>query len=443
MIGVKKAAGLGLALLTGLTLFAGCGETSLAIESTVGEITGGVEGLLAPPRLSEEQNAIYDALSSHLSGQSMRLVYPQEGENLSAFTLCELDGTEGGEAVVFYEPSSASAASPVKMAVLDQREEGWQVADDFTLEGSGVQDLSILTLIDGPAFGVSLDYAGDSGSNLLCLYGLEGEEVRQIGAFTFQEKSIGDFTGDGIDDLLLLYTADDPVGQSSAQAGLFRWQEEEGFVEINSCPVNPDMGRYERLLAADEDGQARFYLDGYRGNTMVTEVIRLTKDTLENETISLGEYPQRPGLLSMDVNGDGLVEIPSQEPLPGYTGEEDPLYLTRWYRLEEGEYHPVWSGYVNSQFSYQFIFPEEWEGKVTVQWNQTTNEAVFIQMEDGYPLFSLRAVPVSDWLAGKYPGYQQLLERGQTVFLMRMVTGTGDCALSAAEIRERFGDLSG
>ena len=93
-------------------LLSGCEGSP--VGSMVEEMTGGVEGLLSPPRFSEEQDAVYAALSAHLSG-SMRLCYPQEGENLSAFTLCELDGSPGGEAVVFYEPTSASAASPVQM----------------------------------------------------------------------------------------------------------------------------------------------------------------------------------------------------------------------------------------------------------------------------------------------------------------------------------------
>ena len=79
-------------------LLSGCEGSP--VGSMVEEMTGGVEGLLSPPRFSEEQDAVYAALSAHLSG-SMRLCYPQEGENLSAFTLCELDGSPGGEAVVF------------------------------------------------------------------------------------------------------------------------------------------------------------------------------------------------------------------------------------------------------------------------------------------------------------------------------------------------------
>ena len=51
------------------------------------------------------------------------------------------------------------------------------------------------------------------------------------------------------------------------------------------------------------------------------------------------------------------------------------------------------------------------------------------------------AAPVSGWQAGDYPGYQLVAERGQTVFLTRVVTGTGGCALTAEEIVSRFRDL--
>ena len=418
-------------------LLSGCEGSP--VGSMVEEMTGGVEGLLSPPRFSEEQDAVYAALSAHLSG-SMRLCYPQEGENLSAFTLCELDGSSGGEAVVFYEPASASAASPVQMAVLDEGEDGWTVTDSLTLEGSGIIDLTLLSLPEGPAFAVGMQYAGENGSSLLQVFGLRAGELAALSSFAYQEKAAGDFSGDGFSDLFLLYTRESGEGQPSVQAGFYQWQE-GAFALTSSCAVNPGISRYEKLSAAEEGDGVRFYLDGYLGSRMVTEVLALEDGSLRNLTLPLGDYPGRPGLFSMDADGDGLTEIPAQEPLPGYEEAEEPLCLTRWYRLEEGGYRLAYTGYVSSLLSYQFIFPGDWEGKVTVQRDDAAGEAALIRVEDGATLFLLKAAPVSGWKAGDYPGYQLVAERGQTVFLTRVVTGTGDCALTAEEIVSRFHDL--
>ncbi len=426
------------ALLAAVTLLlSGCEGSP--VGSMVEEMTGGVEGLLSPPRFSEEQDAVYAVLSAHLSG-SMRLCYPQEGENLSAFTLCELDGSPGGEAVVFYEPTSASAASPVQMAVLDEGEDGWTVTDSLTLEGSGIIDLTLLSLPEGPAFAVGLQYAGENGSSLLRIFAVRDGKAVSLSSIAYQEKVFGDFSGDGRSSLAVLYTAEDWEGGPSVRAGLYQWQE-GAFALTSSCAVNPGISRYEKLSAAEEGDGIRFYLDGYLGSRMVTEVLALEDGSLRNLTLPLGDYPGRPGLLSMDADGDGLTEIPAQEPLPGYEETEEPLCLTRWYRLEEGGYRLAYTGYVSSLLSYQFIFPGDWEGKVTVQRDDTAGEAAFVRVEDGATLFLLKAAPVSGWQAGDYPGYQLVAERGQTVFLTRVVTGTGGCALTAEEIVSRFCDL--
>ena len=201
-------------------LLSGCEGSP--VGSMVEEMTGGVEGLLSPPRFSEEQDAVYAALSAHLSG-SMRLCYPQEGENLSAFTLCELDGSPGGEAVVFYEPTSASAASPVQMAVLDEGEDGWTVTGSLTLEGSGIIDLTPLSLPEGPAFAVGLQYAGENGSSLLRIFAIRDGKAVSLSSIAYQEKVFGDFSGDGRSSLAVLYTAEDWEGGPSVRAGLYQW----------------------------------------------------------------------------------------------------------------------------------------------------------------------------------------------------------------------------
>ena len=68
---------------------------------------GNVDGLLRPPRLSDEQNDIWLALKKDSQGDSIKLVYPQRGENRSAILLTNLDDEPGDEAVVFFQPATA------------------------------------------------------------------------------------------------------------------------------------------------------------------------------------------------------------------------------------------------------------------------------------------------------------------------------------------------
>ena len=92
------------------------------------------------------------------------------------------------------------------------------------------------------------------------------------------------------------------------------------------------------------------------------------------------------GCTSFDVDGDGKPEIPLQHTAPGYgdSPEGEQLRLTDWmqvtddYRLEKRytSYYSVNNGYI-------FIFPEKWEGKVSVERDIVNDEIVFRKYDEG------------------------------------------------------------
>ena len=67
-----------------------------------------VENLLTAPKLTQEQNEIYQALINS-SGSSIKLKYPRGGEFRSAFVLQNIDDEPGEEALVFYESQSVQS----------------------------------------------------------------------------------------------------------------------------------------------------------------------------------------------------------------------------------------------------------------------------------------------------------------------------------------------
>jgi hypothetical protein len=434
-----------------------CGILAAAAAVLLGgcsipRVIGSVDTMLAPPRLTDDQNDIYDALTAYLSDGEMHLVYPQKGDNLSAFILCNLDADESDEAVVFYQSASTSAAVPISMAVLDQLSGGWQVVSETELEGSGVEDVTLLSADGQTLLAVGLSYAGENGSSLLDIFVLRDNTMQMLSSRAYQTKAIADLTGDGSEDLLLIYTQEDEEGQSDVTAGLFQW-ESDSFVQTGSCGINPEMTRYQQMSVASAAEGSKLYLDGYRGSTMITEVlscvvredgVQLSNTTWREETV----YPQRASLVSMDADGDGVIEIPGQSMLPGFSEEDSEiLYLTQWYRHNGRRFIPYYAAYVSSQLNYQFVFPDEWVGKISAYRVAGRNEVTFYRWEEGgvpadTALFSLRAVSSSDWLAGHISSdYQLVANRGQIVFLARSLDTESAEALTIEEIRERFREL--
>lgn len=425
-----------------------------------------VDALLRPPRLTDDQNDIYDALTSYLSEKDMHLVYPQKGEYLSAFIQQDLDGDSLDEAAVFYQLTASTSSAPINMAIMERQGEKWMVVSDIQMGGSGVEDFNIIQGGSKPLIAVGLTYAGESGNSLMQIYSLYGKELRLIFSHTYLAKTICDLTGDGKEEFMLVYPNEDSEGVQSVQAGLFIADDsqEEAFVQAARCPVNPEIVRYQQLSAVlpvsgGTSGNAYVYLDGYRGSSMLTEELMIVSEgdgyRIENLTwlqtddgIEGESYPQRVMLNSVDINGDGRYEIPGQEMLPGYTEEStDIVYLTIWYRHINRRYVPLYSAYVNSLLRYQFVFPSDWIGNVTAYRGPYGNEVTFSVWDEEKPmedtaLMSLRAVSIASWRSGKVsPEYEYLDSRGQIVFLARVIDTKSRYSLTMSDIRERFKNM--
>lgn len=424
-----------------------------------------VDALLRPPRLTDDQNDIYAALTSYLSGKEMHLVYPQKGEYLSAFIQQDLDGDGLDEAAVFYQLTASTSSAPINMAIMDRQSGKWMVVSDVQMDGSGVEDFNIMKGGSKPLIAVGLTYAGESGNSLMQIFGMYGKELKLIFSRTYLAKTICDLTGDGKEEFLLVYPNEDSEGVQSVQAGLFIADDsqEEAFIQAARCPINPEIVRYQQLSAVLPDwsrtsGNAHIYLDGYRGSSMLTEELMVESGEngyeiknltwLQSDETDGESYPQRVMLNSMDINGDGWYEIPGQQLLPGYTEEStDVVYLTTWYRHINRRYVPLYSAYVSSLLSYQFIFPTDWIGNVTAYRGPYGNEVTFSVWDEEKPmedtaLMSLRAVSIASWRSGKVsPEYEYLDSRGQIVFLARVIDTESRYSLTMADIRERFKNM--
>ena len=64
-----------------------------------------VDTMLTPPKLSGEQEQIYQALED-AAGTGIRLKYPKSGSYLSAFIIADIDADDSDDAIVFYEKSN-------------------------------------------------------------------------------------------------------------------------------------------------------------------------------------------------------------------------------------------------------------------------------------------------------------------------------------------------
>ncbi|MBO5103455.1 MAG: hypothetical protein J6B74_00110, partial [Ruminococcus sp.] len=105
-----------------------------------------IDNLMTPPKLSVEQEQIYNALTD-AAGTSISLKYPKSGKYLSAFIIEDIDGDGGNEAVVFYEKTSiAVEENTLRINILDSSDGKWRSVCDTPAKGAEIEKVMISKL---------------------------------------------------------------------------------------------------------------------------------------------------------------------------------------------------------------------------------------------------------------------------------------------------------
>ena len=124
-------------LLAPLVLLSGC------------SFGASIDTLMAPPKLSIEQEEIYNALTLS-TGSAISLKYPKSGKYLSAFIVEDIDGGGDKEAVVFYERNVHSLdENPLRISTFAKdAENSWVPVSDKPAMGSEIEKVMISKLGD-------------------------------------------------------------------------------------------------------------------------------------------------------------------------------------------------------------------------------------------------------------------------------------------------------
>lgn len=341
-----------------------------------------VETLLRAPQLSGESAALQKALNSYLGG-SATLKYPASGDFLSPFAFGDWDGDGTNEAAVLYTADTTS--SNVFLAVLEPSgEDSWHVSQ--TIEGlsSEVETFSAAHLRDATSQQILAGYGSAQGDRYLVVYEYDGTNLNTIISNRYSEMVLGDFTGKGdTQDLVLALPTDTEYGGVTLQLltnveGEFRSYQ----------TLNLGEGSYSgcAALSAGQGRDDAMYLvmDAWSGsNSLVSDII-----LYDSETGFLQPYhppglsdPQRSTLryhtelLSRDIDGNGTVDIPMELDDGGELKSplDKSLVFLLWkdYATSDGGHSNF--GVYDSQNHFYMSLPESMHGSIMIRSNQKGN----------------------------------------------------------------------
>lgn len=344
----------------------------------------GMSELLSPPRLTDEQSAIYDAIELSVGTDAFKFRYPRRGKNLSACVITDLDNDGAQEAIVFYE-LTVNGVTSSWLNILTEREGVWKSRYQLPGEGAAVDFIDFAPIEDENRNNIIVGWSVAGQDNLLCrvyTYGSNSVALSYEGAYN--EVLIEDMDGNGLSELLLCtrnLTRRAVMSLVKYRAG--------NIVKTSEVELPLSMTDYAQLSFGKlTTGLSAVFADVYLGSDEVStriaavDAARSTISLIDAEEMGIYESFDRsvPTLYCDDVNLDGLMDIPVSVPLLGYErgDEREAVMMTRYMSVINGELETVQRSVVNFAAGYQMKLPDKWENAVTVARQSETNEWRFV-----------------------------------------------------------------
>lgn len=435
----------GLALAAGLALLlGGCSYMP----------SGSTEDLLVAPKLNARQVELEAALDSTLDLSKIRYKYPQTGDFRSPFIFYDLDNDGKQEAIVFYAFIGDSSNS-TRAKMLREVEAGqWTTAFDISDLGEQIEFIQFASLLEPGEKCIVIGSQSSRHFSTLGVYSLTEGALRRELAEPYNAFVLEDFDHSGLSEIVTVYK----------NSG-----EDRYTLSLYGKGLGGRLRQLDRLALADTatyvfqmlrgklwNGSVGLYIDEeLDGSSLVTEIISVRGSSLiPMATSEIGEdigstvrqESNDVNLLCVDLDKDGVVEIPLIEPLPGRNDSADaylPDLLVFWHLTGDG-FEPAFRGVVNDQDGYAVFFPERWTDTVTVVSQPELREWQFCKVnaetgEAGSRLLRIRAYSSGDYQDKFTSNYMKLAENGpMTYYAYLPELEEEPLAITEAEVRQLF-----
>ena len=367
-----------------------------------------VEELLRAPRLSGDYGALQNALNDWL-GESAQLKYPMQGDLLSPFLLQDLDGDGEQDAAVLY---TTAQSSNVCIAFLQRDEENrWKVCQSIEGLADTVDNVRLAQLQDGSSMQMVVGYLASQGDSYLAVYSYENGQVSAILEQSYEQYLVEDITGGGNQDLILMSTLED----GGVQIELLTVDKEGSFqqVAVMGLSANRFAGCASVAAGVGADGRHYLVLDGWTGisgNNLASVLLRFDEDTqqmvpadqISTEKLYTASLRNVPSLVSQDLDGDGIVEIPTQPDEAGLLNMSQSRRMDFIVWMDYTSSHPEKSfGLLDEETNCYIELPAEWEGNLKLTDSEQYDGAVELRTVDEDQLvMTLRLVRTTSSLKG-------------------------------------------
>lgn len=411
-----------------------------------------VESLLSPPKLDEEQSAIYNALRLSKGGD-VQLKYPVSGQYRSAFVVQNIDEESTDEAIVFYETSNVTdGGSSLRLNFLDKKDGEWVSVYDFAALGSEIERVRFADLGDKEVSVLVTYTIQNSSDSVTSVFKYENNIPTEVYKSRHAYMGLLDINEDGSDEVFLI---NHDRASSIASAYLLGW-ENDVFSVLSAAPLTGNFAECRNIITGlcDELGYKGIFIDYLlTDGSLGTDVLICTERSFSPSRLIPEQLIHRsntytPSVFSQDIDKDGIIEIPATSPFPRYENNvrSEQVNMTHWYQAAYAGYsvRQDYISYMSIRGDYMLIIPSRWTGFVTVDVSIADGTIVFsrynsTKKEVGEELMTIRALPENAVEKADLTGFVPYGKSARTNYCFFIKNNTeSSFALTEAELKDNF-----
>ena len=274
-----------------------------------------------------------------------------------------------------------------------------------------VESVGLAQLQPGDATQLVVGYTAAQGDHYLAVYSYTDGVLSTILEQQYQQYLVEDITGGGNQDLILMSTLED----GGVQIELLTVDKEGSFqqVAVMGLSANRFAGCASVAAGVGADGRHYLVLDGWTGisgNNLASVLLRFDEDTqqmvpadqISTEKLYTASLRNVPSLVSQDLDGDGIVEIPTQPDEAGLLNMSQSRRMDFIVWMDYTSPHPEKSfGLLDEETNCYIELPMEWEGNLKLTDSEQYDGAVELRtVDEDQLIMTLRLVRTTSSLKG-------------------------------------------
>ncbi len=411
-----------------------------------------VQDLMRPPRIYGDNEKIQTAFENSIkSKENLILKYPTEGDYRSSFVMYDVDMDGQEEVLVFYTLKSDETI--VRVNILDKVDGKWKSVSDFAGYGSEISSISFVDMNnDGHnEIVICWNLYESKTSKVVTIHKIMEENGKISGLKTLANESCSyfkmvDLDGDG-DTEMFLTQIDSSKDTPKACAKLLKMSKKETVSIVGEVSLDGFVSGYSSFKVEEDsnNGPTKIFIDANKGeHQMITEVVYWDKENsklvapfFDNETLTNFRTLRTPGISSMDIDGDGKIEIPTDTvkrnnlALDMSGANEISVGITQWCAVNNDELVPKVNSLVNYSDLYILLIDDSDVDSILAYNNLKQKQLTVYQRTQegtrGNELFSIITVAVGEWLSNPKENYS-ILKRNNSIVYAYKITKDGEKA---------------